>query len=40
MKVQRLPRGVKLVFMDTGKYLDENALWTKTYRDIFTNRTH
>ena len=38
-KVQRLPAGVKLVFMDVGKYLDENAKWTKTYKDIFVNRT-
>ena len=40
MKVQRLPPGVKLVFMDTGKYLNESAKWTKIYKDIFTNRTH
>ena len=37
-KVQRLPPGVKLVFMDVGKYLDENAKWTKAYKDIFVNR--
>ena len=37
-KVQRLPPGVKLVFMDVGKYLDENARWTKTFRDIFVTR--
>ena len=38
-KVQRLPAGVKLVFMDVGKYLDENAKWTKTFKDIFVTRT-
>jgi iron(III) transport system substrate-binding protein len=37
-KVQRLPAGVKLVFMDVGKYLDENTKWTKTYKDIFVTR--
>ena len=37
-KVQRLPPGVKLVFMDVGKYLDENAKWVRTYRDIFVTR--
>jgi iron(III) transport system substrate-binding protein len=37
-KVQRLPPGVKLVLMDVGKYLDENAKWTKAYKDIFVNR--
>ncbi|HXJ02263.1 MAG TPA: extracellular solute-binding protein [Micropepsaceae bacterium] len=39
-KVQHLPAGVKLVFMDAGKYLDENAKWTKMYKDIFVNRVH
>jgi hypothetical protein len=29
---------VKLVFMDVGKYLDENAKWTKTFKDIFVTR--
>ena len=37
-KVQRLPAGVKLVFMDVGKYLDENAKWSKTFKDIFVTR--
>ena len=35
LKVQRLPHDVKLVFMDVGKYLDENAKWTRLYREIF-----
>jgi iron(III) transport system substrate-binding protein len=35
LKVQRLPEGVKLVFMDVGKYLDESAKWAKLYREIF-----
>ena len=37
-KVQRLPAGVKLVFMDVGKYLDENAKWSKTFKEIFVTR--
>jgi iron(III) transport system substrate-binding protein len=37
-KVQRLPAGVKLVFMDVGKYLDESAKWTKTFKDVFAAR--
>jgi iron(III) transport system substrate-binding protein len=37
-KVQRLPPGVKLVFMDVGKYLDENAKWSKAFKDIFVTR--
>jgi iron(III) transport system substrate-binding protein len=37
-KVQKLPPGVKLTFMDVGKYLDENAKWTKTFKDIFVTR--
>jgi len=35
LKVQRLPQDVKLVFMDVGKYLDENAKWIRLYREIF-----
>jgi iron(III) transport system substrate-binding protein len=38
-KVQKLPPGVKLTFMDVGKYLDENAKWTKTFKDIFITRS-
>jgi len=38
LKVQRLPKDANLVFMDVGKYLDENAKWTKVYRDIFVAR--
>jgi iron(III) transport system substrate-binding protein len=38
LKVQQLPKDVKLVFMDVPKYLDENVKWTKTYKDIFTGR--
>jgi ABC-type Fe3+ transport system substrate-binding protein len=38
-KVQKLPPGVKLTFMDVGKYLDENAKWTKTFKDIFVTRS-
>jgi iron(III) transport system substrate-binding protein len=38
MKVQHLPAGVKLVFMDVGKFLDENSKWTKAYKDAFANR--
>ena len=39
LKVQRLPQDVKLVFMDVGKYLDENAKWTRLYREIFITQT-
>ena len=39
LKVQRLPKDVKLVFMDVGKYLDENAKWTKIFKDTFVTRT-
>jgi iron(III) transport system substrate-binding protein len=37
-KLQRLAPGVRLVFMDSGKFLDEHASWTRTYRDIFLSR--
>ena len=37
-KVQHLPPGVKLTFMDVGKYLDENAKWTKIFKVIFVTR--
>jgi iron(III) transport system substrate-binding protein len=37
LKVQKLP--VKLTLMNVPEYLDENAKWTKLYRDIFVNRT-
>jgi iron(III) transport system substrate-binding protein len=37
-KLQHLPSGVKLVFMDVGKYLDESAKWTKMFKDIFAAR--
>ena len=39
LKVQRLPPDVKLVFMDVGKYLDENAKWAKLYREIFITQS-
>ena len=35
LKVQRLPENVKLVFMDVGKYLNENVKWMRLYREIF-----
>jgi iron(III) transport system substrate-binding protein len=38
LKVQRLPMDVNLVFMDVGAYLDENAKWTRLYREIFITR--
>jgi len=38
LKVQRLPADINLVFMDVGKYLDDNAKWTRLYRDIFVTR--
>jgi iron(III) transport system substrate-binding protein len=39
LKVQRLPEGVKLAFMDVGAYLDENAKWARLYREIFVTRS-
>ena len=39
LKVQRLPADAQLVFMDVGKYLDENAKWTRLYREIFVTRS-
>src|SRR5215471_465494 len=39
LKVQRLPTDAQLVFMDVGKYLDENAKWTRLYREIFVTRS-
>jgi iron(III) transport system substrate-binding protein len=38
LKVQRLPADVKLIFMDVGKYLDENSKWTRLYREIFVSQ--
>jgi iron(III) transport system substrate-binding protein len=38
LKVQRLSADVKLVFMDVGKYLDENAKWMRLYREIFVTQ--
>jgi iron(III) transport system substrate-binding protein len=38
LKVQRLPEGVKLVFMDVGKYIDESARWARLYREIFVSQ--
>jgi iron(III) transport system substrate-binding protein len=35
LKVQRLPENLRLVFMDVGKYLDENTKWMRLYREIF-----
>jgi iron(III) transport system substrate-binding protein len=37
LKVQRLPEGVKLVFMDVGQYIDESAKWARLYREIFVS---
>ena len=36
LKAQKLP--VKLTLMDVPKYLDENAKWTRLYREIFVTR--
>ena len=37
VKFQRpLPRGVTLTIMDVPKYLDQNAKWTKLYKEIVT----
>lgn len=39
LKVQRLPSDVNLVFMDVGKYLDENTKWARLYREIFVTQS-
>ena len=36
LKAQKLP--VKLTLMNVPKYLDENAKWTRLYREIFLTR--
>jgi iron(III) transport system substrate-binding protein len=38
LKVQHLPENVRLVFMDVGKYLDENAKWLRLYRETFVTQ--
>jgi iron(III) transport system substrate-binding protein len=37
-KFQRLPKDVKLSFLDVPKYMGENAKWTKLYKDILANQ--
>ena len=37
-KFQRLPRDIKLSFLDVPKYMAENAKWTKVYKDILLNQ--
>ncbi len=38
LKYQRLPAGAKPVMMDVPKYLDQNAKWTRLYKDILARR--
>ncbi len=38
VKFQRLPKDVKLSFMDVPKYMDESAKWTKLYKDLLANQ--
>ena len=38
VKFQRLPKDISLSFIDVPKYMDENAKWTKLYKDILTSQ--
>ena len=38
VKFQRLPKDIKLSFLDVPKYMDESAKWTKLYKDILLNQ--
>ena len=38
VKFQRLPKDLKLAFLDVPKYMDESAKWTKLYKDILLNQ--
>jgi iron(III) transport system substrate-binding protein len=38
MKFQRLPKDVKLSFLDVPKYMDQSAKWTKLYKDILASQ--
>ena len=38
VKFQRLPKDLKLSFLDVPKYMAENAKWTKLYKDILTRQ--
>jgi hypothetical protein len=37
-KFQRLPKDLKLSFLDVPKYMNENAKWTKLFKDILAAR--
>ena len=38
MKFQRLPKDIKLSFLDVPKYMDQSAKWTKLYKDILAGQ--
>jgi iron(III) transport system substrate-binding protein len=38
VKYQTLPRDLKLSFLDVPKYMNENAKWTKLYKDMLLNQ--
>jgi iron(III) transport system substrate-binding protein len=40
LKYQHLPPGVELVRMNVPKYLDQNAKWTRLYKDILAQQAH
>ena len=37
IKYQRLPKDIRLSFLDVPKYMTENAKWTKLYKDSLLN---
>ena len=38
VKFQRLPKDIKLSFLDVPKYMDQSAKWTKLYKDILAGQ--
>jgi hypothetical protein len=40
LKYQHLPPGVELIRMNVPKYLDQNAKWTRLYKDILAQQVH
>lgn len=38
VKVQRLPAGMKLSFMDSPRYIAENGKWAKLYKDLLARQ--
>ena len=38
VKFQRLPKDIKLSFLDVPRYMDQSAKWTKLYKDILASQ--